>query len=94
MILHGREMSEPELKAYIKKLEEMVKIKEHMINDKNTMLVQAKHLLFKALRLYFNRVFLNIAVSALKLSKGEGMCGASPVFGSRKSITLEQKHFV
>lgn len=48
MILHGREYSEPELKAYIKKLEEMVKIKEHMINDKNTMLVQAKHLLYKA----------------------------------------------
>lgn len=48
MVLHGREMSEPELKAYIKKLEEMVKIKEHMINDKNTMLVQAKHLLYKA----------------------------------------------
>lgn len=48
MILHGREMSEPELKAYIKKLEEMVKIKEHMINDKNTMLIQAKHLLYKA----------------------------------------------
>lgn len=48
MNLHGREMSEPELKAYIKKLEEMVKIKEHMINDKNTMLIQAKHLLYKA----------------------------------------------
>lgn len=48
MILHGKEYSEPELKAYIKKLEEMVKIKEHMINDKNTMLIQAKHLLYKA----------------------------------------------
>ena len=48
MILHGREYSEPELKAYIKKLEEMVKIKDHMINDKNTMLMQAKHLLYKA----------------------------------------------
>lgn len=48
MILHGKEYSEPELKAYIKKLEEMVKIKEHTINDKNTMLIQAKHLLFKA----------------------------------------------
>lgn len=48
MILHGKEYSEPEPKAYIKKLEEMVKIKEHMINDKNTMLIQAKHLLYKA----------------------------------------------
>ena len=48
MILHGKEYTEPELKAYIKKLEEMVKIKEHMINDKNTMLIQAKHLLYKA----------------------------------------------
>ncbi len=48
MILHGREYSEPELKAYIKKLEEMVKIKDHMISDKNTMLIQAKHLLYKA----------------------------------------------
>lgn len=48
MVLHGKEYSEPELKAYIKKLEEMVKIKEHMINDKNTMLIQAKHLLYKA----------------------------------------------
>lgn len=48
MVLHGREYTEPELKAYIKKLEEMVKIKEHMISDKNSMLIQAKHLLFKA----------------------------------------------
>ena len=48
MILHGREYSEPELKAYIKKLEEMVKVKDHMISDKNTMLIQAKHLLYKA----------------------------------------------
>lgn len=48
MNLHGREMSEPELKAYIKRLEELLKIKDHMINDKNTMLIQAKHLLYKA----------------------------------------------
>lgn len=48
MVIHGREMSEPELRAYIKKLEEMVKIKEHLVNDRNTMLIQAKHLLFKA----------------------------------------------
>lgn len=48
MILHGREYSEPELKAYIKRLEEMVKNKDYIINDKNTMLIQAKHLLYKA----------------------------------------------
>lgn len=48
MILHGREYSEPEIKAYIKKLEEMVKNKDYIINDKNTMLIQAKHLLYKA----------------------------------------------
>ena len=48
MNLHGREYTEPELKAYIKKLEEMVKIKEHLVNDRNTMLIQAKHLLYKA----------------------------------------------
>ncbi|MBQ2289694.1 MAG: hypothetical protein II249_03380 [Bacteroidaceae bacterium] len=48
MVIHGRELSEPELKAYIKKLEELVKIKEHLVNDRNTMLIQAKHLLFKA----------------------------------------------
>ena len=48
---------------------------------------------YKALRLYFNRVFLNIAVSALKLSKGEGNVWSIPHFRITKINHVRTKAF-